>query len=287
MSNGARSLLFDPPAAVDLGATNLQRGRDHGLADYNQVREDFGLRRVEGFDDITEDADLANTIARAYDEDFDNIDVFVGAISEDHLPGGSVGELLQTVLLDQFARSRDGDRFYYENVFHGRMLNEIQNTRLSDIIRRNTNLQDIQDEVFRSDRVFTYRDERGRANVTLRVRDGDLQIVERHRVIASQGLADTDTVVIFATDHRDTIRIDPSVSAAFNGAIEIHGGDRRDTLIVDGTSDDDTIRVESTAAYINVADSASEKEGLSVFFGNNIESVKVLRRSWGRLCHRR
>lgn len=270
---GVRSILFDPPAAVDLGATNLQRGRDHGLADYNQVREDFALSRVDGFGEITSNADVAAALALAYDGDFNNIDVFAGAISEDRIPGGSVGELLQTVLLDQFSRSRDGDRFYFENVFYGRELEEIKNTRLSDIIRRNTTLQDVQDEVFRSDRVFTFRAERGRADITLRVRNGDLQVIQRHRVIASQPLTDIDTVVIFGTDYRDKIRIDSSVSSQFNGSLEIHGGDRRDTLIVEGTRADDTISLESTAAYINVEENGV---GLSIFFGNNIEEVKIL-----------
>jgi Ca2+-binding RTX toxin-like protein len=182
--------------------------------------------------------------------------------------------LLQTVLLDQFTRSRDGDRFYYENVFRGRKLNEIENTRLSNIIRRNTHLQEIQDEVFRSDRVFTYRSDAGRgsANLTLRVREGELQIVNhRQRVIASQDVANTEIVVIFGTERSDRIRIDSSVAAEFDGSVEIHGGDRHDTLIVEGTGGNDTISVEATAVYVN----ASDDEGLSVFFGNNVERVMV------------
>ncbi len=272
--DGVRSLLFDPPAAVDLGATNLQRGRDHGLADYNQVRENFGLPRVDGFDDITSNADVASALALAYDGNVDNIDVFAGAISEDRVAGGSVGELLQRVLLDQFTRSRDGDRFFYENVFRGRKLNEIENTRLADIIRRNTDLQDVQDEVFRSDRVFTYRADAGSGSVSLmlRVNEGELQVVNsRDRVIASQNLADTDIVVIFGTDRRDKIRIDSSVAAEFDGSVEIHGGDRHDKLVVEGTAGDDTISVEATAVYVNHSGAA----GLSVFFGNNVEKVMV------------
>ena len=272
--DGVRSLLFDPPAAVDLGATNLQRGRDHGLADYNQVRENFGLPRVDEFDEITSNSDVAIALKLAYDGNLDNIDVFSGAISEDRIAGGSVGELLHRVLLDQFARSRDGDRFFYENMFRGPKLNEIENTRLADIIRRNTNLQNIQDEVFRSNRVFTYRAnaERLGADLTLQVKKNQLQIVDgRDRVLASQSLVETDIVVIFGTDRSDQIRIDSSVSARFDGSVEVHGGDRHDKLIVEGTRRNDTISVESTAVYVNKDGAA----GLSVFFGNNVEAVQV------------
>ncbi len=36
----------------DLMALNIQRGRDHGLPDYNTVREAYGLDRIEKFNDI-------------------------------------------------------------------------------------------------------------------------------------------------------------------------------------------------------------------------------------------
>jgi hypothetical protein len=265
--DGVRTLLFDPPAGIDLGATNLQRGRDHGLADYNQVREDFGLPRWDRFDQITSNRELAQRLAAAYDNDINNIDVFSGAISEDHVAGGSVGKLLQTVLLNQFSRSRDGDRFYFENVFQGQELNEIRQTRLSDIIRRNTSLQSVQDEVFRSDRVFTYRAPQHGADLTLRQRGDQLQIVDRGRVVAAKPLAETDIVVIFGTDGADQVRIDASVSMGFQGSIEIHGGDRNDTLVIDGTVGNDTIKVAASAVSVNA--------NLTVFYGNNIESVHV------------
>jgi len=260
--DGVRNLLFDPPAGTDLGATNLQRGRDHGLADYNQVREDFGLEPVASFADITANTSLAAALAAAYDGDVNNIDVFAGAISEDHLPGGSMGELMHTVLINQFTRLRDGDRFYYENVFRGRTLHEIQNTRLSDIIRRNSSLDDIQDEIFRSDDVFTYRADEGRGGIriTLRVWDSELQVLQNgNRVIARQDLADTSIVVIFGTSHSDRIEIDGSVAELFGGSIEVHGGGGIDALVVEGTDAADDIEVAATEIRVN---------GQSVFYGN-------------------
>jgi len=36
----------------DLAAINIQRGRDHGLPDYNAVREAFGIPRVKTWEEI-------------------------------------------------------------------------------------------------------------------------------------------------------------------------------------------------------------------------------------------
>ena len=36
----------------DLMAVNIQRGRDHGLADYNSVREAYGLDRKETWEEV-------------------------------------------------------------------------------------------------------------------------------------------------------------------------------------------------------------------------------------------
>ncbi|MCA9027385.1 MAG: peroxidase [Planctomycetaceae bacterium] len=267
--DGVRNLLFDPPAAVDLGATNLQRGRDHGLADYNEVRRNFGLEPMTDFAQITSDSSLAAALAMAYDGNIDNIDVFAGAISEDHISGGSVGELMQAVLVDQFTRLRDGDRFYFENQFGGKQLAVIQNTRLSDIIRRNTTLDNVADEVFRSEDVFTYRAQEGQgsANITLRVGKGELQVTQgaSGKVLASQPVADTSIVVIYGTGRNDTIRIDASVATGFAGSVEVHGGNGRDRLIVDGSRKADNIAIEPTEINVN---------GLPIFYGN-VEQVMI------------
>ena len=78
------------------------------------------------------------------------IDPIVGALAEDHLPGSSVGPLVAAGLRVQFERLRDADRFWYERDtdFTPADVELLHNTRLSDIIMRNTDLTNLQGNVF-------------------------------------------------------------------------------------------------------------------------------------------
>jgi len=144
-----RNFLFGLPGegGFDLAALNIQRGRDHGLPSYNEMRLEFGLV-PRSFEEITSDPTVQMRLSDTYD-DVDDIDAWVGGLAEDHVPGALVGELVRTVLVDQFESSRNGDRFWYQLVFSGGELEELETTTLADIIRRNTKIDDeIQDNVF-------------------------------------------------------------------------------------------------------------------------------------------
>jgi hypothetical protein len=45
----------------------------------------------------------------------DNVDAFVGMVSEKHIAGTEFGPLQLAIWTKQFAASRDGDRFFYLN----------------------------------------------------------------------------------------------------------------------------------------------------------------------------
>jgi len=103
---------------------------------------------VESFEDVSSDPEFQNRLAEVYD-DVDEIDLWVGGLSEDPMPGSHVGELFHTLIIGQFEALRDGDRFWYELTLSQIEKEEIENTRLSDIVRRNTNIgNEIQDDVF-------------------------------------------------------------------------------------------------------------------------------------------
>lgn len=121
VNDDLRNLLFGPPTAgpflngSDLVALNIQRSRDHGLGAYNDTRVAYGLSAMGSFADITDDVDMQQTLANVYGGDINAIDLWVGMLAERHAPGASVGELVETILAEQFERLRDGDRFWHEN----------------------------------------------------------------------------------------------------------------------------------------------------------------------------
>lgn len=137
-----RNFLFGPPGAggFDLAALNIQRGRDHGLADYNTIRAGFGLTTKANFAAVTSNATTQSNLASAYPGGIGTLDAWIGGLAEDKLPGALVGELLFTVFKNQFERLRDGDRFWYERVFSGEALATLEATTLADVIRRNTTI---------------------------------------------------------------------------------------------------------------------------------------------------
>uniref|UniRef100_H2Z325 NAD(P)H oxidase (H2O2-forming) n=1 Tax=Ciona savignyi TaxID=51511 RepID=H2Z325_CIOSA len=135
----------------DLMALNIQRGRDHGLPDYNTARESFGLKKRVSFEEINPYNVLVNNIINrtnsptylccmifnvqqfsltslpfqllqdlndTHGGDISKMDVWTGGLLET-LPTGP-GELFRLIIRDQFLRIRDGDRFWFENTKNGR-----------------------------------------------------------------------------------------------------------------------------------------------------------------------
>jgi peroxidase len=144
-----RNMLFGPPGSggQDLLALDIQRGRDHGLADYNTARQAYGLPAVTSFGQISSDPNVQAQLQALYGS-VDNIDLLVGALAEDHMPGSAVGPTFQAILVDQFERTRAGDRLWFENTFSGPELDALERVTLADVIRWNTGLTNLQDNVF-------------------------------------------------------------------------------------------------------------------------------------------
>ncbi|GEQ86374.1 hypothetical protein ULMS_18820 [Patiriisocius marinistellae] len=149
--NDIRNFLFGPPGSggLDLLAINIARARERGVADYNTIRGDLSLTPHTGFEDLTSDASLQQTLEGVYTT-IDNVDPWIGFMSEDHISNSIMGEGMNTLLKFQFESLRDGDRYYYENdpAFSADEISEIKNTKLSQIILRNTEIETLQENVF-------------------------------------------------------------------------------------------------------------------------------------------
>ncbi len=151
MVDSVRNVLFGAPGSgaggQDLFALDIQRGREVGLPTYNAARVAYGLPAVTSFAQITSDPAVQQQLKAAYGT-VDKVELFVGGLAEDHARGSSLGPTFQAIIANQFERLRDGDRLWYQNIFKGSQLAMIQNTTLADIIERNTQLSNLQDNVF-------------------------------------------------------------------------------------------------------------------------------------------
>ncbi|XP_068623470.1 peroxidase-like [Battus philenor] len=100
----------------DLRATDIQRGRDHGLAPYVQLRAFFNLSVPKTFKDLRRYMSKENVrkLQSLYKTPKD-IDLVVGGSLEKHVPGALVGPTFLNIILQQFLNTRVGDRFFFES----------------------------------------------------------------------------------------------------------------------------------------------------------------------------
>ena len=139
-----RNFLFGPPGAggLDLAALNIQRGRDHQLPGYNDAREQLGLPRIESFDDPIWRDGVGERLAQIYQSP-DDVDLWVAGLAEQPVGDSLLGEVSTVILKQQFEDLRDGDRFWYESQFDARTVRSLNQLTLSDIIVRNTDIDNL------------------------------------------------------------------------------------------------------------------------------------------------
>ena len=257
-----RNFLFGPPGAggLDLAALDVQRGRDHGLPDYNSLRSFYGLDRVTSFEEVSSDPEIQAALEELYG-DVDNIDAFIGGIAEDHIDGSSVGEAIDAVVANQFERLRDGDRFFYagDPVLQSRTVRhviDLKNVSLAGIIQRNTGVTNLQENVFYDQSVLYFNAGGHEADITL-VTQGNSVAVVNHRghVIDSRLIDELSQVILVGSDshHGDRFTLDASIAAlSIPNGIVIQGGlGSNDVLTVRGGDDDDTLTIDGDQLMLN------------------------------------
>ncbi|KHN73447.1 Peroxidase mlt-7 [Toxocara canis] len=143
---------------TDLGTINIQRGRDHGLPPYVRFRQLCGLSGARTMNDFARE--ILSPEARAKLKQVygtpDRVDFYVGAVLEDPVVRGLIGPTLACIVGPQFQRTRDGDRFYYENpgIFTRAQLVEIRKSSLARLLCDNgDNIDFVPREAFRLGRM--------------------------------------------------------------------------------------------------------------------------------------
>ncbi|XP_046543360.1 chorion peroxidase-like [Haliotis rubra] len=91
INSGLTEHLFETSdnKGFDIVSLNIQRGRDHGLPSYNSFRKACRLPEVTSFDDSV--FGKAGAALRSVYRSPDDIDVFTGAVAEEHVSDGAVG----------------------------------------------------------------------------------------------------------------------------------------------------------------------------------------------------
>lgn len=115
-----RNFLITSPfgtAKIDLFSTNVQRGRDHGLCSYKRARDQLSLPQTtfDVFNPAGEASVPGSVGSRAFDlyGDLDNVDLWVGIVGEQVIPGSDLGEVGARLVAAQFRKIRNADRFWY------------------------------------------------------------------------------------------------------------------------------------------------------------------------------
>ncbi|XP_077737076.1 dual oxidase 1 isoform X2 [Canis aureus] len=124
----------------------LQRGRDLGLPSYTKARAALGLPPITRWQDINPALSQNNhtvleATAALYNQDLSQLELLPGGLLESH---GDPGPLFSAIVLNQFVRLRDGDRYWFENTRNGLFseeeIAEIRNTSLRDVLVAVTNM---------------------------------------------------------------------------------------------------------------------------------------------------
>jgi hypothetical protein len=136
----------------DLPALNIQRGRDHGVPGYVYYLEYCYNVQIKEWSDLyrfipCEVVDKLRTLYRHVQD----LDLFVGGVSEFVMPSAAVGPTFGCLIGIQFHNIKFGDRFFYEHGLEAGSLSpdQLDNIRavasLSNTICKTTGVESMQE----------------------------------------------------------------------------------------------------------------------------------------------
>jgi len=156
-ANGIRNVFLQATTRggnLDVESANIFRGRDHQLRNFNFLREyylgssyydDSRCHAGVTVDPIacwnlhTSNDTLAVILQDIYKK-LDRMDAYVGLLTEDEAEPSFMRPTVTEIILEQYGRTRDGDRFWFENRdLHSRSwIHDMKSVTIADIINRNT-----------------------------------------------------------------------------------------------------------------------------------------------------
>uniref|UniRef100_A0A3P9PLG9 NAD(P)H oxidase (H2O2-forming) n=1 Tax=Poecilia reticulata TaxID=8081 RepID=A0A3P9PLG9_POERE len=150
-----RDFMYGPLrfSRTDLVALTIQRGRDFGLQSYTETRRALDLPPVKTFEEINPELSSNNpqVSPALYGGDISKLELFPGGLLEST---DGPGPVFSAIILDQFERVRNGDRFWFENKQNGLFTDEeiqtIRRLTYRDVLIAVTSAEetDLQENVF-------------------------------------------------------------------------------------------------------------------------------------------
>lgn len=155
---------------LDLVSLDIMRARYNQLPNYQKLRSQYhGLDSktnkiyglpgcpnnlensqnsdpIECFVHITGNLETATELSNVYRK-VNLIDPIIGMTAEAHVPGSSFSRTSGNIIVDQFKRARDGDRFFYKQLINTGFFSlserqAILDTTMGEILRRNFDVGD-------------------------------------------------------------------------------------------------------------------------------------------------
>ena len=125
---------------VDLGTIDIARDRERGVPRYNDFRERLRKKRIEKFEDLTDDPELADEIRDVYGGDIDRVDLQVGMLAEPLPPGFGFSDTAFRIFILMASRRLKSDRFftndYSPDVYTPEGLAWVEGNTMVDVLLR-------------------------------------------------------------------------------------------------------------------------------------------------------
>lgn len=124
---------------IDLATIDILRDRERGVPRYNRFRELFHMPRINSFEQMTGDADLARTLREVYGHP-DKVDLMVGMYAEKPPEGFGFSDTAFRVFILMASRRLKSDRFftadYTPAVYTQAGIDWVENNNMTTVLLR-------------------------------------------------------------------------------------------------------------------------------------------------------